>query len=67
MLSAVVAGWLANSALSHFHADYAGLSLGPIDTIFLASGILIVLAGCFAATAPPRKDATAALVARATS
>lgn len=54
MLSAVVAGWLASSALMGFHSSIAGVRFGPIDTIFAVSGLMIVLAGCYAAAALPR-------------
>jgi Na+/melibiose symporter-like transporter len=53
MLSVVVAGWLASTLLSGFGADLGGLHFGPIDTIFAASGVLIVLAGVYAHSALP--------------
>ncbi|MHB8339768.1 MAG: MFS transporter [Mycobacteriales bacterium] len=63
LLSAGVAGWLASTALLHFHTSVAGLHVGRIDTLFSAAGILIVLAAGFAfvtlpleveeATSPP--------------
>jgi uncharacterized membrane protein len=53
MLSVVVAGWLASTALLHFHADVSGLHLGRIDTIFTLSGLLIVAGGLYASIALP--------------
>jgi Na+/melibiose symporter-like transporter len=45
MLSMAVAGLLASTALRAFHATVLGIHMGPIDTIFTASGLLIVAAG----------------------
>jgi predicted MFS family arabinose efflux permease len=53
MVSVVVAGWLASTALLHFHADVGGLHIGRIDTIFTISGLLIALGGIYAAIALP--------------
>ncbi|WP_045301026.1 MFS transporter [Saccharothrix sp. ST-888] len=55
MLSAAVAGWLASTGLAGFGGHFAGMTFGPIDTIFAASGIVIILAGCYAAIALPRE------------
>ncbi len=53
MLSIVVAGWLASSALHNLHADVLGLHIGRIDTIFSAAGVFIILAGIYAFIALP--------------
>jgi MFS family permease len=45
MLSMLVAGWLASSSFRTFHADLLGLHMGPIDTIFSVSALLLVLGG----------------------
>lgn len=45
MLSTALAGYLASTALYHFHATVLGIALGPIDTIFAAGGVLAILAG----------------------
>lgn len=46
--SVVLAGWLAGTAMAHFHRNIGGISLGPIDTIFLGAGFVAVLAGIYA-------------------
>ncbi len=52
-ISVVVAGSLASTALRNFHTTVAGVHIGPIDTIFTASAILIVAAGTYGAFALP--------------
>jgi MFS family permease len=47
-ISVVLAGTLASTTLSNFHATVGGIHFGRVDTIFLASAILIVLAGIYA-------------------
>jgi MFS family permease len=53
MLSTLLAGWLASSALRNFSASVAGVRFGPIDTIFAVSGLLVVIAGVYARIALP--------------
>jgi MFS family permease len=48
MLATVVAGWLLSSMLRNFTGSLAGLRLGPVDVIFLASGGLIIVSGLYA-------------------
>ncbi|MBA2288134.1 MAG: hypothetical protein H0W02_21885, partial [Ktedonobacteraceae bacterium] len=48
ILSAALAGYLASTLLHNFHATVLGLSFGPIDTIFLGMGALVVLGGLYA-------------------
>lgn len=48
ILSISLAGTLASTLLSGFHATLAGIDFGPIDTIFTATGVLIVLGGLYA-------------------
>ena len=48
LLSTVLAGTLASTALQTFHTTLFGLHLGPINTIFTVSGILAFLAGFYA-------------------
>ena len=55
MLSVVAAGWLASTALHGFTATVAGTHIGPIDTIFAAAGVLVVLAGAYAYITLPRQ------------
>jgi MFS family permease len=53
MISVVLAGSLASTVLHGFHASVAGLRIGPIDTIFTVSALLIVAAGVFGYIALP--------------
>jgi MFS family permease len=48
LISVGVAGYLASSVLLGFHGTLLGLSFGPLDTLFLCSGILMLLGGLFA-------------------
>lgn len=54
MLAAVLSGWLASSVLRSFTGSLFGLRFGPIDTIFLASGVLLIIAGGYARAVLPR-------------
>jgi MFS family permease len=59
MLSVVIGGWLASTALHGFHTTVGGVHFGAIDTIFLVTGVLIVGAGIYAALAlPPEPSAS---------
>jgi MFS family permease len=51
IVSVLVAGWLASTVMVSFQAEIAGLRFGRIDTIFLASGLLVIAAGVYAAWA----------------
>ncbi|MCX4986470.1 MFS transporter [Streptomyces sp. NBC_00572] len=53
MLAAVLSGWLAGSVLRDVAGSVGGVRFGPIDTIFAASGVIVVLAGVFAWLALP--------------
>jgi Na+/melibiose symporter-like transporter len=55
MLSVVVAGWLASSALHGLSASVAGMHIGAIDTIFGVSGLLVMVAGVYAVIALPHQ------------
>ena len=59
LLAAALAGWLAGSLLRGFTVTIAGLHFGPVDTIFTASGIIIVFSGLFARIALPDTAAAA--------
>lgn len=48
LLSIFIAGTLASTTLHRFHALVAGISFGPIDTIFTGSGLLVLLSGFYA-------------------
>jgi len=48
MLSIVVSGALDSTVLHGFHAHLFGVTVGPIDTIFSAAGLLSVVGGLYA-------------------
>jgi MFS family permease len=48
IVSVTIAGTLASTVLSGFHATLAGITFGPIDTIFTGTGILVLLGGLYA-------------------
>jgi MFS family permease len=56
MMSVVLAGWLASTALRDFDQTVAGVHFGAIDTIFAASGVLILIAFGYAAVSLPARD-----------
>jgi MFS family permease len=58
MVSVGVAGWLASTVLRDLHASVLGVRFGTIDTVFVASGVLILLAFGYAAVALPAEPAT---------
>jgi MFS family permease len=53
LTSMALAGFLASTALRSLHADIAGVTFGPMDTIFGFSALLITVAG-FAVIVPLR-------------
>lgn len=48
MASAGLSAWLASVALHNLDATAIGVHFGPIDTIFLAAGIVVALTGVWA-------------------
>jgi MFS family permease len=52
--SVFIGTWLASTVLRDFHAEVGGVHFGRVDTIFVASGLLIVAGGGYAAIALPR-------------
>jgi MFS family permease len=48
LLSTAVAGYLASTVLRGFHASLLGFAIGPIDTIFTVTGLLILAGGLYA-------------------
>lgn len=48
LLGGVLASTLASTVLSSFHATFAGMTFGRLDTIFVLVGILTIGAGVFA-------------------
>jgi MFS family permease len=49
MLSVVAAGWIVGSLPRNFSGTFAGLRFGPVDVVFLCSGVLMIAAGGYAA------------------
>jgi hypothetical protein len=48
VLGTTLAGFLASSVLLHFHAQALGQTLGPIDTIFTGSAVLVLIGAIYA-------------------
>jgi MFS family permease len=48
LISLAVSGWLAGTVFAGFHAHAAGMTFGPIDTIFGAAGLLTLAGGVYA-------------------
>jgi MFS family permease len=48
ILSLSIAGYLASTLLYKFHATWFGVTFGPIDTIFLGTGVLMFIGGVYA-------------------
>ncbi len=48
MAATGLAGFLASTALLHFHAQFVGMTFGPIDTIIGGAGLIVILAGAVA-------------------
>jgi MFS family permease len=57
MVAALLAGWVASSALRDFTGSLGGMSFGRIDTIFTVAGVLVLLAGVYARVALPQPAA----------
>jgi MFS family permease len=51
ILGVAVAGWLSSSVLRGLDARVLGVHFGTYDTIFLACGVILVIAGAYAAVA----------------
>jgi MFS family permease len=60
MLSTVVAAWLLSSVLRNFSVSLAGVRVGPVDVIFLASGGLLMVSGLYARIALRKTSAASA-------
>jgi MFS family permease len=56
MLAAVLAGWLTSSVLRDAEGSVAGFRFGPIDTIFVVAGLIVMLSGVYARLALPDAD-----------
>ncbi|MFG2666526.1 MFS transporter [Streptomyces sp. NPDC048387] len=64
ILSAVLSGWLAGSALRGVEGSLGPLRFGPVDTIIAAAGLVILLAGVFAWAALPGTESAASAAGR---
>jgi Na+/melibiose symporter-like transporter len=49
LVSVALAGYLASAVVAGLHTQVVGIPVGPIDTIFTGTALLILLAGVFAA------------------
>jgi MFS family permease len=49
LISVSGAGYVAGILLTNLHLQIAGLTFGPVDTVFTISGVVILLAGALAA------------------
>ncbi len=48
MIATGLAGFLASTVLFHFHMQFAGMQLGPIDIIIGGAGCIVMIAGAVA-------------------
>ncbi len=48
MISSFLAGYLASVSLHNFHAVVLGVVFGPLDTLFIAVGIMAIASGIYA-------------------
>ncbi|MEO9056725.1 MAG: MFS transporter [Ktedonobacteraceae bacterium] len=48
MISAFLTGYLASVVLHNFHAVVFGIVFGPLDTLFIAVGIMAIVSGIYA-------------------
>ncbi|HET9171174.1 MAG TPA: MFS transporter [Actinospica sp.] len=53
LVAAALAGWLAGTLLRGFAVTIGGIRFAPVDTIFAASGLIIILSGVYARFALP--------------
>lgn len=45
LVATAFAGWLVSSVLRGLHVRFAGMTFGPVDTVFTAGGLLILIVG----------------------
>lgn len=50
LVGTVLAGYLDSVALRAFHAEVLGQTFRPVDTIYLAAGLVVLLGGVYAVT-----------------
>ena len=58
-IGAAAAGAIASALTGHFHRIFLGLAFGPVDTIFLGAGLLLLIGGLYAMLNLRHTDATA--------
>jgi MFS family permease len=58
MVATLLAGWLISAPLRTFAVSLEGLRFGPIDTIYAASGLLVIAAGLYGRRALPSLGAS---------
>lgn len=63
MASALGTGWMMSTAWRDFDHTVAGMTFGPIDTIYLFSGLAIAVSGLYATLALRRGETPAAVPA----
>jgi len=56
LLGTATAGYLDSLLSGHFHVTFAGLTFGPVDTIFTGAGLLLLVAGLYAMLSLHRAD-----------
>jgi MFS family permease len=65
MVSAVATGWLMSTGWPDFQGTVAGMSVGPIDTLYSVGAVAIVASGLYAVIALRSSDAPAVAPASA--
>jgi hypothetical protein len=65
MVSAVATGWLMSTGWRDFQGTVAGMSVGPIDTLYSVGAVAIVASGLYAVIALRSSDAPAVAPASA--
>lgn len=48
VIAVALAGYIEGTLLRHFHVTISGIVFGPIDSIFLGTGILVIVGGIYA-------------------
>ena len=48
LLGSAAAGYIDSLLIGHFHPELFGLTFGPVDTIFMGAGLLLLISGLYA-------------------
>lgn len=59
LLGSMIAGALDSALTGHFHPVVLGLTFGPVDTLFLSAGLLLLISGFYAMLSLRHVDAHA--------